>query len=203
MASRSTGSMPDPVRPAFSSVTSASFSMSPSAARRLAQYWGMTVTGWMTKLQRLVKISTVPAVMSPRMARKAPRKKMPNCKISEHRFWLTAVSRYSHQQRRRFWSSRSRLASSKRRRASSSALKLLMTEKPASRSLSRETKRSFLPLTAFSRAASSPPISRDAARGRAVSRMVAAARKGLYQNIMARDPKKSRTAWRRRKERLR
>ncbi len=93
----STGRMASPERPAFSSVTWASFSMRAWAALRLARYWGMMLMGMMTKLHRLTKMRTVPAVMSPRMARNAPRKKMPNWRASEHRLWLTAVSRHSHQ----------------------------------------------------------------------------------------------------------
>ena len=59
--------------------------------------------------------------------------------------------------------------------------------------MSWETKPSFLSLTAFSRTASSRPISSEAPRGSTLRQIVAAVRTGLYQNIIPSAPKKSST----------
>ena len=130
---------------------------------------------------------TVPAVISPRMARYAPRKKMPICMTSPHRPEASPMSA-SHQRRRYLTFSSVWLEPLKRFRVSSSALKLLITEKPLSRSLICAIKLSFWSLTAFSRFARAPPVTATAAMGSSPSKTSAAASSGLYQIIIIKAP---------------
>lgn len=105
-----------------------------------------------------------------------------------------AVSLVSHCRRRSFTRSVSALEDRNSRLTSPSALKLLMTEKPVRKSFTWATNFSFWSLMAFSRTASSLPMTREQTMGIRLSTMVASASCQLSISIIT-SPPTNRALW--------